>query len=261
MKFLLFNLFVVGGETAESLIRGGSSGRISIWTKTLTDISHKPLLGYGPMHFAILNPRYNVASPSNSLLHIIYEFGIPAAIIAAGLVAWALVAWFKQHHQPEPAAGNVPQKNTLRPKMNRAFLNMSFWPGLTTGDRHGVRIGISTALLAGLGYSLLSGVIVMPFSQLWMALIAGWALGIYWTHSGREKSNDKQQHSHQPLRLFKRGVAGLIILAAVGFMSYSLAKDVSGLKENRIYYEMHYSLTLHPRFWLQGKILPPVSKP
>lgn len=36
-----------------------------------------------------------------------------------------------------------------------------------------IRIGILTSLLAGLGYSLFSGVIVMPLSQLWMVLIGG----------------------------------------------------------------------------------------
>jgi O-antigen ligase len=226
-KFLLFDAFTSGG-ISRSLARNSGAGtnpRLNIWPKVISAIFKQPLLGWGPMSTAKMDGMIKVAHPHNSILQIAYEFGIPAMLIAAGLILWGLYKWFNK---------NVKNEGRFNESKNRMNL----------------RTGISTALLAGLGYSLLSGVIVMPLSQFWMVLIAGWAFGMY----GRKVHSKKQLPDF--LNLSTTFIKGFVI-AAIVFMSYSIIVDVPGLKQNQQYYVQHYGHyghIFHPRFWQQGKI-------
>lgn len=217
--FFLFKLFITTTSTTVSVARTTSSWRIYVWSETLDGIYEKLLLGYGPHKFAsIQNEITEWAHPHNSVLQIGYEYGIPALFIVLGLILWGYYKWYIQTSTTE-----------------------------LSDDESVIRIGISMSLLAGLGYSLLSGVIVMPLSQLWMVLIGGWALGVYWSQDAKCKMQGKRS-------LVQKWFFRSAIITAVVFLSYSMIYDVPKLKKNQQGYIEKYGAIYHPRFWQQGKI-------
>ena len=237
LKVLLFDLNS-GGASAKSLVRGGT-GRLETWSSMIQASFSKPILGYGPMSTAEWNGIISLAHPHNSVVQLLYEYGWPTMLIAVGLISWGLYRWFNQmsgrsmersHGSEQKAINGKPSgRSMLRPNI--------------------VKIGVSTSLLAGLGYSLFSGVMVMPLSQLWLVLIGGWALGIYIMNKSNKSKSDVPSFKNVASLTFKG-----FVLAATLFLSYSLISDVPQLKENQQQYRQEHGGKYHPRFWQQGKI-------
>ncbi len=123
-----------------------ASKRGALWSSALALVREAPVLGIGPMHFSFRNFDW-AAHPHNVLLQVAAEYGVPAATIALGLVAyllWSCVRWAR-------SARTEPDR----------LLN----------------IGLLTALLMGLLDALLSGNTLMPVSQMVLFILIGWVIG------------------------------------------------------------------------------------
>ena len=112
-------------------IRTSSSGRLDTWLYILKELPERWWLGYGPMSFvwAEGKPIPN-AHAHNALMQILYEYGILVSLV----VIVAALYWLK-----------------------------ALWDTRDVDDANWV---VRMSLLAGLGYSLISGVVVMPMAQL-----------------------------------------------------------------------------------------------
>lgn len=119
-------------------LRTGSSGRIDMWLYILHEIPKQPFLGFGPMSYAWAEGKpIPHAHPHNSLMQILYEYGLVAFSV--------LLIWGVFHVQ-------------------RSLKSLGVW-----SEPH--RVIAFLALLSGLVYSFFCGVIVMPLAQLVSVLL------------------------------------------------------------------------------------------
>lgn len=127
-----------------------ASGRSILWHLAVTLIAQHPWLGVGPMHFAHHAGRLHIgAHPHDWLLQVAAEWGLPALaclLVAVGLGLRAL----------SRAGAHVHEDDTA---------NQTIFTALLAG---------AVAILVD---GLVSGVFVMPQSQLAIALFLGCAIG------------------------------------------------------------------------------------
>ena len=193
-----------------------SNGRFELWRYAWQYIRDNPWLGIGPMHYAYY-PGPTHAHPHNSVLQWASEMGIPSTLLLLYLVYAGLTAWVKKFYRLQAD--------------NALYVSPHLW------------IGLFASLCAGLIYSLFSGVIVMPLSQMMMALVIGWMLGLYFLDQKPKPASRLQYLSVQLLAVFT-----LVTLI------YTVLPDV------RVRYQSYSSLAqknypmIAPRFWQFGGI-------
>jgi hypothetical protein len=126
-----------------------SSGRTAMWRGSLRDTKAHPWLGIGPMNYACKGPVFRAAHPHSFPMQFVSEWGIPAfllLLISSGFVAWRLVT-------------------ALRANTGSNF---------HTSCLH---VALATGLVAAAIHACLSGVLIMPASQVAGILVCGWLLG------------------------------------------------------------------------------------
>jgi putative inorganic carbon (HCO3(-)) transporter len=188
-----------------------SSGRLPMWRDSVRDVHHKPLLGIGPMNYACTGPEFRAGHPHNFLLQFAGEWGLPATLSLLGLLGFITTSLFKN----------------LRVRKGQ------HWAALGSI--------LACALLAAGAYSLLSGVLVMPASQVSGLLIAGWLMGLI----------PAARYSGSP------GKAATIIVLTSGLIVCGLVTGFSVIEASkREYRETRLEVADNgiPRFWQQGKI-------
>ncbi|MGI2022886.1 O-antigen ligase family protein [Shewanella glacialipiscicola] len=131
-------------------IRTSSSGRLDLWLYVLQSISDSPWLGFGPMSFSWAEgkPLPN-AHPHNSVIQLLYEYGIISCIV--------MIGWVMSHVYYR-----------LRYLSQDTCLSQDTYLSQYTAT---AAIPVTYALLSGLFYSLFSGVMVMPFAQLMLVFV------------------------------------------------------------------------------------------
>lgn len=131
-----------------------SNGRWPLWQRAFELTLGHPWLGVGPLHFAHYSQDLTIAAhPHNAPLQIASEWGVPALFALCALLISGVRALLN--------AGRAVSATDFRHQtLFSAFLAA------------GVSIAVD---------SLVSGLIVMPLSQLWIALYTGCAWG--WAHS------------------------------------------------------------------------------
>lgn len=126
-----------------------SSGRVAMWKGSWTDTLDNPLLGIGPMNYACKGPVYRAAHPHSFPMQFLSEWGIPAFALLLTVCLFVAVRLLQQMKY------QVPESRSIE------FL----------------QIVLLTGLLAAAIHACLSGVLVMPASQVAGVLICGWLLG------------------------------------------------------------------------------------
>jgi O-antigen ligase len=121
-------------------------GRLPLWQEAVKLIIMHPFFGVGPLHYSYF-PNPIAAHPHNSLLLIGSEWGIPVLILVLILFISGIRSWLRKFNHK--TATVVP-------------------------------IALTVSLIAASCYSLVSGVLVMPLSQVMLSLTVGWMLGIYY---------------------------------------------------------------------------------
>lgn len=207
------------GEVARRTAVDPASARFPLWARAFHLISGHPLFGVGPMHYGhYAIDLQNGAHPHNWVLQIGAEWGILALLCLCGGIGFAIRALLRT--APLLAADDTDNQHML-----------AAW------------IVIGAAILVD---GLVSGLFVMPMSQLWIVLYLGCAAG--WTMSFQRVDTSGLRKG--------RGIAGtlLLMMAAAG-IAIGVAPELSKIvnHEPRSAEEAAlYNGYDHPRIWLGG---------
>ncbi|NWD09327.1 O-antigen ligase family protein [Pseudomonas gingeri] len=219
---LFWLLFTVLAEYIGIEVQNFAGGRLTtalsardvLWQQAWDMIRERPLLGFGPMHFAdIHNPI--AAHPHQAILQWASEWGVPSTLLVMWLVGRGLWATFRLIRERAYSSDPVDL----------------------------LRVCLFASLIGALTQSMVDGVIVMPYSQLWLSLVVGWLMGIHVWKGEPSKPNALVHWSWM-------GVS----TAAVLFLVYIVIRDVPHLDERDRLYQEQYGGHLQPRFWTQGVI-------
>lgn len=198
------------------------SGREVIWQQAVDLILANPILGNGPMHFAdVINN--NATHPHQAFLQWAAEWGLPSALAVVGLIAAAAIAVFRKIRLESASESDVSM----------------------------LRVGLAAALVASLTQSLVDGVLVMPYTQLWLAIVAGWCLGL---HRGKEASPSTAVLASRQSR-WLLWLALVLLWASLGVLGHRVKSDLPHLNTRMVQFVFSgISGHLQPRFWSQGII-------
>jgi O-antigen ligase len=193
------------------------SGRGPIWWQAWHMILERPWLGFGPMHFADIANDI-AAHPHQAILQWASEWGVPSTLGVIALVTWA--GW---------ATIGVLRDRVLS------------WAPVDL-----LRLCLFASLVGALTQAMVDGVIVMPVSQLWLSLVAGWLMALHvWRTPAITPS---------PI-LAKMWTAASVV--SVGMLVFIAIRDVPHLTERIQHYMGLGQDHLQPRFWAQGVIALP----
>jgi O-antigen ligase len=189
------------------------AGRGAIWSMSLMQIQTHPWLGIGPMHMAAV--LGHVAShPHNLLLQLCAEWGIPAALALLIPMLWGvarLLLWLRRGSDP-------------------------------------LLVSVTAALLAAGAQAMVDGVFVMPYTQLWLILVAGWAIGIHM------RKVDALRGRPVMAMTIKPWLISLVMVASLALMLWGVFPEIL----HRVEYTKAYLDAGHdaipPRFWMVGPI-------
>ncbi|MFB6286677.1 MAG: O-antigen ligase family protein, partial [Candidatus Bipolaricaulia bacterium] len=221
LYYVLFTL--ASGATPEVLVLNRSDAqrplRLQHWRKCLHMTWNHLVLGGGPMHYAW--PPFDfapVAHPHNAFMQWLSEWGVPSAAIMSGLTVWGGWSWLRQEH--EESADSSFSSNV-------------------------VRVSLVASALAGAGHAMVSGVLVMPLSQMMLVLVGGWAWGRY---RHRDSSRDLTVSARS------RAVLTVLLVGAMAVVGSSL-RDLGTIEERRsAFLEAVERRAYSPRYWQQGYI-------
>ncbi len=200
-----------------------TSGRFTLWRDAWKPVPQHPLLGIGPMNYACKGPTGREGHPHNFAVQLLNEWGIPAVLLAIGLLLGVLVVLFK--------ALRLDDGNVLSSKRQlQAVLSISV---------------LSAALHTGL-----SGLLIMPASQMTAVLVCGWLLG---TFSAGSQSKPALAGTRPELRMSQAGTATLILSLVATLLLTPFA--IHELKNMQVYQKQLPSIeSARPRFWQTAKV-------
>lgn len=219
--FFLFVYLPPHGEGEVIRITGliTDNARISLWSSALHMTLDNPLLGIGPGHYAYY-PNDIAAHPHNALLQIMAEWGIPVAILFLLLALAGLIAWCRQFYRLQ----TIIQDNSKK----------HLW------------IGLFCSATAGMAYSMVSGVIVMPLGQIMFAAVTGIMLGLY---SFAEPASEK---ICTPAKL---ALLRTILASFTLYLLFAVTPDIiTRIEDPFPPYNDAPVNTQGPRFWQEGAI-------
>jgi len=189
------------------------SGREILWDTAVDQVRAHPLLGIGPMHLAAIK-NHIAAHPHNSALQLMAEWGIPASL---ALMLPFVIGLFSL----------IGKVRTLQ------------------GEDASLLVCLLAALLAATTQSMVDGVIVMPYTQLWLVVIGGWALGTYYKTVTR-----KFDLRPSPQIVW---VAPLVSIMGLALLLASISPEVMNWQVSIQRYVDEGSF-LPPRYWVRGWI-------
>ncbi len=186
-----------------------SSGRRGLWRHSLRDIKQHPFLGIGPMNYACTGPLHRAGHPHNFLLQFAGEWGLPATLgllTAVAVLATSLL-------------------RTLRSQANFAVCGL-----------------VATGVISAGMYSQLSGLLIMPASQVAGVLAGGWLIGGILLPT----SNYVRAHSLRRLSVL---TVTTLLCAVIALFAFTEAAQ----REHRESALPERDQKI-PRFWQQGKV-------
>ncbi len=192
------------------------SGREVIWWQAWDMIRERPWLGFGPMHFADI-PNPIAAHPHQAILQWASEWGVPSALCVSALAlrgGWATLTVIRRQ-------------------------------GPAWAPQDLLRLCLFAALIGAAVQAMVDGVIVMPYSQLWLALVVGWLMAL---HPLRMPVAETM-----PWLRWAWQVAAVLSVALLVLVVY---RDLPGLTARSQQYIDTVKSHLQPRFWVQGVIAP-----
>ncbi len=188
------------------------SGRGALWHLAWMQIVAHPWLGIGPMHLAAIRNGFG-AHPHNALLQLAAEWGIPATLALLLPVASGLI---------------VLLAGLLRLAVSHSLL----------------LVCLTASLLAASVQSMVDGVIVIPYTQVWLALIAGWALGVYARGTTQIVPAS---------RLVRVGIPVLTLLALAALLNGVYPEIFNRAEATKVFVDAGNQL-IPPRYWAVGWI-------
>ena len=169
---------------------GSAHSRFILWRLALDGIRTSPWLGIGPMHFSH-TWNSDAAHPHNVYLQVAEEWGVPMLLLLLGIAFFALRRLYRAVRDHRGAEA----------------------------DRR-VGLVLFTTLIAIAVDGCLSGNFVMPVSQVWIAVVAGAAIG--WV---RRTSPSAPVAPTRAVTLIGRGLRW-VPLAAMLWLTASIAPEL-----------------------------------
>lgn len=218
--FLLLPTALGFANESGLLERAASTGsvatRLHLWRVALGQIAASPWSGVGPMHYAHF-PNGEAAHPHNIYLQIAAEWGLPLMVLVLAMIAIGLTAWIRRIRR----LGEAP------------------------AAREGA--GWLLCALAILVDGMASGNFVMPISQVWIAVAAGFALR-WW----RATSDAGGPEARPPA-----GVARGCALGAAALLIWLAAVSIADLRHLDTVLEASRAIGtgsthINPRYWSSG---------
>lgn len=185
----------------------GLSGRWDLWRTALESVVASPWLGLGPMHFVSLG-HPSGAHPHQMFLQIASEWGVPVLLITLAVVGVWLGRSTRMAMQEDAMAGSD------------------------------LRWVLLFAIFAALVQAQVDGVLVMPYPQLWLAMISGWALAVFY----RPKTL-----AHPAVAKFVGFAFVAVQLLAASYLAFVAFRDFGKLIDAPEW------CPFGPRFWCDGR--------
>lgn len=204
----------------------GGGGRLQDWQEALTLTAGEPWLGIGPMHTAYL-PNGLWPTTHNAPVQFVAEWGLPAGVIILALAVWGLWAWTRRARKTVLDAAD------------------------STDHKRFVYVALTGSLLAAGAHAWVSGVVVMPLSQVMMVLVLGWAWGLY--HAKQPQAEHSEQAEAKAPGRWKQWMVAAFSLAAAGLVLWSCYPEA--LHTNMMMLEWVFESQrpfFAPRYWHQG---------
>ena len=190
-----------------------TSGRSMFWRLSVEDAIKHPVLGTGPTRYAcdsdIILPA---AHPHSFLFRIMGEWGFIAILLTV----------------------------VIGVSIGVGFLKDLKYRNITSNNNLPLRTMLAISLMAGIIHACLSGLLIMPASQIAMILIGGWVLGL----TGSTWKKRQSFFIENSLLLL-----GVILAASLFLFS---ASEIPRLHE-RTKDLVNYG-PMVPRFWQDGRI-------
>lgn len=212
LYFLLFFCIPEWAGLARNIpssLRFDLSKRDVLWQGAWQMIQAHPLLGVGPLHYSAVWNHIG-AHPHQATLQFLAEWGIPATL----LFLFSIMT------------GMLRGMNKIRKKTD--VLDAALW----------------MALLASLALAQVDGVFAMPYTEGWLAVLAGLALA-------RWGSPAEADAMHSAIR---RGIFSILLLLAITTIGRILIVDAPLLHETSMKFYKEHNIGSPPRFWDQGWI-------
>lgn len=191
------------------------SGREPLWQQATEMILAKPLLGFGPMHYSDITNRI-AAHPHQAWLQWASEWGVPSALVVTWLVWRGARAVFRVVRE---RASSAAEEDVLR-------------------------VCLAGAIAASLTQSMVDGVLVMPYTETWLALLGGWLFALH----------PRMTSTATAAPAVWRWAWAISLVAAAGVLVSIVARDLPQLEARTDLYAQTFGGHLKPRFWLQGVI-------
>ncbi len=190
---LLLEINLVGSGTVGNtgIVSHSDNGRLHLWRVTIDSIAQNPIFGIGPIMFGSSSGLFG--HPHNSILWFAVEWGIIGALIFTSVSAYLLFTYLKSVKQVD--IGN---------------LNLT----LTSHT-------LSLSLVSAIIHSFVSGVYLMPASQILGLLVIILSLSNY--SMIRSSTCSSTQLNLQPIHItkpFKLAIVSLLILLLVPTYRY-----------------------------------------
>lgn len=186
----------------------GLTSREELWRRAVELMAENPWLGIGPMLYAG-DVRAFAGHPHQALLQIASEWGGPVLL----LVVFSVGRWFLQAF-----------RQSCR----------------EDGERHAqLRWVLLFALSSSVVQSQVDGVLVMPYPQLWLAMITGWAVARFHQQNTVSVASGLAIPSR---------VIGVLLMGAASYLALIALRDLPSLLNAPEY------CASGPRFWCNGAI-------
>lgn len=220
LLFVLLPKFNQGGGSVvtTTVLRTETNDRLGLWRLAGAMIEAHPWLGVGPMHYAWY-PNPLAAHPHNSLIQLACEFGLPATGLIVFMLGYGVYRWWQRF--------NVTTLDALPEREGQLAIVLFF------------------TVAAEAIYSLVDGVIVMPLSQVMMAVVLGLMMGLYQQNQATLPVSPLINTSHRLL-------AGITLIVLVWAVLPELIPRLLGDYE-QIPKGYSYEI-MAPRFWQEGGI-------
>jgi O-antigen ligase len=209
------------GEVAGRTVFNPDSGRIALWHIAMDLIKAYPWLGSGPMHFAHYSRGMRLpAHPHNWILQIASEWGCVALICFCAILYLSLRSLFR-------TARTVASDDR---------------------DNQAISVAFLAVLIALICDGLVSGLLVMPVSQLWIAIYAGCAWGWAGARQPENLALNGTRKMDAPLRI----LLSLLLMALMVNFFHAFWVQIGGSGADQQSEHIKNDDERWPRFWIYG---------
>ena len=222
---LYFSTFYALSSSLESsigiletgLVRGLSPIRPEMWLASLDMAYSNFLLGIGPQHYAFFHPIASISHPHSAIAQQLAEWGFPASSAAIFLLVSGLLAWIQITTTQDSQGSSNEEKY--------------------------IPVTITASFFGALAHAQVSGVLVMPLSQIMGSVI----IGLMLSYIPKKTITGPKLPSR-----FKTILFNVAVLSLACILLWSIFPQVNQI--NLINATQQPSGILHPRFWIQGQI-------